>query len=81
VTATFCHQLARDWKPDPGQAALFFWTVATTQRRGDLRVAQSHTHARHSVGDLLHLSDQLLDAAEHQAEILSELILPADAAL
>jgi hypothetical protein len=37
--------------------------------------------ARHPVGDLLHLSDQLLDAAEHQVEILSELILPADAAL
>jgi hypothetical protein len=30
--------------------------------------------ARHPVGDLLHLSDQLLDAAEHQVEILSELI-------
>jgi hypothetical protein len=32
--------------------------------------------ARHPVGDLLHLSDQLLDAAVHQVEILSELILP-----
>jgi len=37
--------------------------------------------ARHPVGDLLHLSDQLFDAAEHQVEILSELIPPADAAL
>ena len=85
VTATFCHSWRAIGSPIQDRLRSFFMDVVTAQRRGDLRVAQLHTHARQKRAPPgRRLASPLRSTPRCGLSIkciLGELILPADAAL